>query len=149
MTKKDRHLAVFSDLYSIQLSKTRSITAPRPVVNASATAGARKMQSWLSEGTMVPYDAEIIVTYHLKKEIEYPFNSREVSKMTFEQVADRLLDLGFTEVYTLPLRDLKTGWIKKENSVLQVVIAGVESIRRGMALEYDKKITVQYHSFAK
>lgn len=106
-------------------------------------------QSWLSEGTMVPYDAEIVVTYHLKKEIEYPFNSREVSKMTFEQVADRLLYLGFTEVYTLPLRDLKTGWIKKENSVQQVVIAGVESIRRGMALEYDKKITVQYHSFAK
>lgn len=96
---------------------------------------------------MVPYDAEIIVTYHLKKEIEYPFNSREVSKMTFDQVVEVLVDLGFSEVYTLPLKDLKTGWIKKENSVQQVVIADVESIKRGMALEYDKKITVQYHSF--
>lgn len=105
-------------------------------------------QSWVGEGTMVPYDAEIKVMYHLKKEITYPFNSREISKMAYEQVVDALVDLGFTEVYTLPLRDLSTGWIKKENFVQQVVIADVESIKRGMTLEYDKKITVQYHSFA-
>lgn len=106
-------------------------------------------QSYVGEGTMVPYDAEIIITYHLKREIEFPFDQRMVTKMNFEQVADRLLDLGYTEVYTLPLKDLKTGWIKKEKSVQKILIAGVESVKKGIVLEYDKKITIQYHSFAK
>lgn len=106
-------------------------------------------QSHVSEGTMVPYDAEILVTYHLKREIKFPFNQRMVTKMTFEQVADALIDLGYTEVYTLPLKDLKIGWIKKENFVQQILIAGVESVKKGIVLEYDTKITIQYHSFAK
>lgn len=105
-------------------------------------------QSWVNSGTMVPYDAEIIITYHLKREIEFPFSARQVTKMTFDQVADALVNLGFTEVYTLPLKDLKTGWIKKENSVQQVVISGIDAIKKGMVLEYDKQITVQYHSFS-
>ena len=106
-------------------------------------------QSYVSEGTMIPYDAEIIVTYHLKREIEFPFNQKMVKKMDYEQVADMLLDLGYTEVYTFPLKDLKTGWIKKDKSVQQILIAGVESVKKGIVLEYDKKITIQYHSFAK
>lgn len=106
-------------------------------------------QSYVSEGAMVPYDAEIIITYHLKREIEFPFNQRAATKMTFEQVTDELLNLGYTEVYTLPLKDLKTGWVKKDKSVQQIVVPGVESIKKGMVFEYDKKITIHYHSFAK
>lgn len=34
-------------------------------------------------------------------------------KRDFDELAQELLNVGFTEVYTLPLNDLKTGWIKK------------------------------------
>lgn len=87
-------------------------------------------QTQIGQGAMVPYDAEILITYHQKREIEIPFNVREVTKMTYEQVADVLTGIGFTEVNTLPLKDLKTGWIKKVNSVRQVAVVGIENIKK-------------------
>ena len=106
-------------------------------------------QSWIEAGTMVPYDAEILISYHVKKEFVFPYSMRLMAKKNYEELAQELLEIGFTQVYTLPLNDLKTGWIKREFSVQNVVIAGVESIKRGMVLEHDRKITIQYHSFVK
>lgn len=106
-------------------------------------------QSWIDTGMMVPYDAEIIVTYHMKKEFAFPYSSRQMIKKDFDELAQELLNVGFTEVYTLPLNDLKTGWIKKDRAVQQVVVAGRESIKKGAILEHDVKITIQYHSFGK
>ena len=104
-------------------------------------------QSWLAEGTMVPYDAEIVITFHVKKEFEFPYSARQMIKRDFDQLASELVDIGFTEVYTLPLKDLTTGWIKKEIAVQQVLIEGIDTIKKGMPVEHDKKITIQYHSF--
>lgn len=104
-------------------------------------------QSWLAEGTMVPYDAEIVITFHVKKEFAFPYSARQMVKRDFDQLASELVDIGFTEVYTLPLKDLTTGWIKKDRSVQQVLIEGIEAIKKGMSIEHDKKITIQYHSF--
>ena len=106
-------------------------------------------QSWVAAGTMVPFDAKITITYHKKKEIEFPYPSRMMNKKDYKKVAQELRNAGFTEVYTLPLNDLKMGWYNKENSVKQVMIAGVDSIKKGMILEHDVKITIQYHSFRK
>lgn len=106
-------------------------------------------QSWIDIGTMVPYDAEIIVTYHMKREFAFPYSSRQMIKRDFDKLAQEILNVGFTEVYTLPLNDLKTGWIKKDRAVQQVVVAGRESIKKGVILEHDVKITIQYHSFGK
>lgn len=47
----------------------------------------------------------------------------------------------------MPLNDLKTGLIHKEYSVQQVGIVGVESIKKGMILEYDRKIIIEGKSF--
>ena len=104
-------------------------------------------QSWLAEGTMVPYDAEIVITFHVKKEFEFPYSAHQMIKRDFDQLASELVDIGFTEVYTLPLKDLTTGWIKKERAVQQVLIEGIDTIKKGMPVEHDKKITIQYHSF--
>lgn len=99
-------------------------------------------KSWIEAGTMVPYDAEIIVTYHLKKEFVFPYSLHLMAKRNYEDLVQELLEVGFTEVYTLPLNDLKTGLIHKEYSVQQVGIVGVESIKKGMILEYDRKIII-------
>ncbi len=106
-------------------------------------------QSWIEAGTMVPYDAEIVITYHLKKEFAFPYPMRLMVKRNYDDLAQELLEIGFTEVYTMPLNDLETGWIKKEFSVQKVLIAGVQTIKKGMLLDHDVKITIQYHSFAK
>lgn len=104
-------------------------------------------QSLLSNGTMVPFDAEIILTFHVKKEFVFPYSGRQMVKRNFEDLANELLKIGFTEIFTLPLKDLSTGWMKKEYAVQNVVIESVDAIKKGMILDYDKKITIQYHSF--
>lgn len=104
-------------------------------------------QSLLSNGTMVPFDAEIILTFHVKKEFVFPYSGRQMVKRNFEDLVNELLKIGFTEIFTLPLKDLSTGWMKKEYAVQNVVIEGVDAIKKGMILDYDRKITIQYHSF--
>jgi hypothetical protein len=39
--------------------------------------------------------------------------------------------------------------IKKDRTVQQVVVSGKDSIMKDSILEYDVKITIQYHSFGK
>lgn len=58
-----------------------------------------------------------------------------------------MVDIGFTQIYVSRLEDLKTGFLKRENSVSDVLIDGVDTIRGGMLLEYDRKINIQYHVF--
>lgn len=104
-------------------------------------------QSWIDSGTSVPYDAEIIITYHAKKDFAFPYSKRTMIGMGYKTLADELLDIGFTQIYTSRLEDLKTGFIKRENSVSDVIIDGIETIKSGMMLEYDREINIQYHAF--
>lgn len=104
-------------------------------------------QTCIAEGTMIPYDAEIEITFHAKKEIEFPYSTRQMIKRDFNQLVNEFANIGFTEVYTLPLKDLTVGWIRKERAVRRVMIEGIDTIKKGMLIEYDKKITIQYHSF--
>lgn len=71
-------------------------------------------QSFVDEGTMIPYDADIIITYHIKKQFMFPYSSNQMIKMNYNVLAQELSEIGFTEIYTFPLQDLKTGWIKKK-----------------------------------
>lgn len=54
---------------------------------------------------------------------------------------------AYIQVYVSRREDLKNGFLKRENSVSDVVMDGVDTIKRGMMLEYDRKISIQYHAF--
>ena len=54
---------------------------------------------------------------------------------------------AYIQVYVSKLEDLKTGFFKRENAISDVVMDGVDTIKRGMMLEYDRKISIQYHAF--
>ena len=90
-------------------------------------------------GEPVPYDAEIIITFHTKKEFAFPYSKRMMLNMGYKTLANELVDIGFTQIYVSRLEDLKT--------VSDVVIDGIETIRSGMMLEYDSEINIQYHAF--
>ena len=101
----------------------------------------------MEAGEPVPYDAEIIITFHTKKEFSFPYSKRMMLNMGYKTLANELVDIGFTQIYVSRLEDLKTGFLKRENSVSDVVIDGIETIRSGMMLEYDREINIQYHAF--
>lgn len=104
-------------------------------------------KSQFSNGEMVKYDEEILVTFHTKKEFEFPYSTRELINQNYKTLAQELMGIGFTKVYIAPLENLMTGWIKKDGTVKNVIIEDVNSIKKGMNIEYDREIIIQYHSF--
>lgn len=104
-------------------------------------------KSQFSNGEMVKYDEEILVTFHTKKEFKFPYSTREMINQNYKKLTQELMGIGFTEVYITPLEDLMTGWIKKDGTVKNVIIENINSIKKGMDIEYDREIVIQYHSF--
>lgn len=100
-------------------------------------------------GDAIPYDAEIIITYHAKKEIPFPFNARHCRKKNYLAIGDQLQELGFTEIYERPIRDLKTGWLVKDGSIEKVTIAGKDSFKKNEIYAFDDEIVIEYHTFKK
>ena len=104
---------------------------------------------YFESGDMIPYDAEIVITYHTKKEIPLPFSARHCRKKNCQTIGDQLQELGFTEIYEQPIRDLKTGWLVKDGSIEKVTIAGNDSFKKNEIHVFDDEIVIEYHTFKK
>lgn len=105
--------------------------------------------SYFNEGDLIPYDAEIIVTYHVKREIVVNFTEKDLRKLDYITVRSKLSELGFTEICERPIKDLVTGWIKKDGRVEKVVIGDEYPFKKNSVFEYDAKIIIEYHTFSK
>ena len=60
-----------------------------------------------------------------------------------------LHELGYTEIYTEKIADLVTGWIHKDGSIEYVLVNGKTKYKKGDMFNYDVKIVIAYHTFAK
>lgn len=104
---------------------------------------------YFQEGDQIPYDADIVITYHEKREITIPFSERSLRKMNYVEAGDKLQELGFTEIYEHPIRDLVTGWVKKDGAVEKITIGDVYPFKKNSVFTYDTKIVIEYHTFKK
>lgn len=52
-------------------------------------------ESWFEENDEFPYDAEIIITYHVKREIAFPLLSRQVHKKNYDDLLPTIVCYGF------------------------------------------------------
>ena len=69
--------------------------------------------------------------------------------MNYIKAGDRLLELGFTNIYERPIKDLKLGWLVQDGSVEQILIELEEEtlLETGRPYPYDAKLIVCYHTF--
>ena len=91
--------------------------------------------------------SKVSITYHEKQEITIPFDEGHFKKRNFVEVGDELQALGFSEIYELPIRDLTTGWLKKDGSVEKITIADNDSFKKNTAYKFDTPINIHYHTF--
>lgn len=103
--------------------------------------------SYFQEGDLIPYDAEIIITYHVKREISIPLSYNVLRKMNYVDASNVLRKLGFIKIYQQPIRDLVIGWIKKSGSVEKITIGDVCPFKKDSVFTYDAKIVIEYHTF--
>lgn len=106
-------------------------------------------QSAFSNQETAPYDAEIIITYHDKREILLPFSAKSLRKADHREIKQKLIDLGFTNVLEQPIKDLTTGWVKKYGSVEVVKFNNSREYKKGAIFQYDVPITIIFHVFKK
>ena len=69
--------------------------------------------------------------------------------MNYVEAGDRLQELGFTEIYEKPIRDLVTGWVKKDGTVEKVTVGGSSPFKKNGIFPYDVEIVIEYHTFKK
>lgn len=102
-------------------------------------------------GRTFEYDSEVIVAYHVKKEIVIPFPILTMFRQNYIIVGDRLQGLGFTEIYEKKIKDLVAGIIVKDGATEKVVVErpdGIEvPIQNGRSYPYDTNIIIYYHTF--
>lgn len=104
--------------------------------------------SFFEEGNIFNENNEIIITYHEKQEILMPFAEKHFRKRNYIDVNQELQTLDFSKICVHAIRDLTTGWFKKNGSVERVTISG-EKIQKNTVYKYDDKIVIEYHTFKK
>lgn len=73
-------------------------------------------------------------------------NSKDLLEDNYEIVTAYFKDLGFTNIKTLPLEDLKLGFLKKENAVDHILIDGQDVFKDGDSFLQDVPVVIYYHS---
>ena len=99
------------------------------------------------QGDMFLYDADIEVKYHSKKELEFPYTPRAVKKQNCGELLNKLHEIGFTEIKTMPIKDLTVGWLVKNDSIEKIKINHSENFKKDDIFCYDAPIVIYYHTF--
>ena len=104
---------------------------------------------------------EVIVSYHSLKPVPTPVptaaptetqisvtvNSKELSGKNYSDVLNILKEMGFTNIRSVGLGDLKKGWFYKEGNVKTVSIGDITKFFVGDVFEKDVEVVISYHSF--
>ncbi len=116
--------------------------------------------SVFKEGKVFNKDDAVIVYYHSYKpeenvedvelgenEARITVSSKDLIKLTYQEVVDKLEGLGFTNIKTEALGDLKKGWIHHEGDVDEISINGVKKFSATDIFNKNAEIVVTYHSY--
>ena len=117
-------------------------------------------QSKFSEKEIFDKDSEVIVSYHsYKKEeseeaqvltdqqIRVTIASKELLKKNYKEAEELLKEIGFSNIVSTALGDLKKGWLQKEGNIKSISIGGSTKFAVGDIFNKDAEILIEYHSF--
>lgn len=80
-------------------------------------------------------------------ELKLPFSSRDLRYEDYRDVETKLKKVGFTNIESVPMGDLITGWLFDEGEVDEVSIDGDTEFSRNSWYDEDAIIQIRYHSF--
>ena len=83
--------------------------------------------------------------------IRVPFSSRDLNGKRYQDAQAMLIDAGFTDIVTIPQKDLWDGFLHNDQGnigkVAQVTINGDERFREHDSFDKDSKIRIWYHTY--
>ena len=114
-----------------------------------------------SEGEIFEKSAEVIISYHSLKptpvptpepqaeegQVQITIAPKDLKGKNYQEVLSILEEIGFTNIKTNPLGDLKKGWLYDEGEVKEVSIAGATKFSVNDIFDRDIEIIITYHSY--
>lgn len=102
-------------------------------------------------GDVFPAKSQVYIVYHYKKNILMPYSQRHFKNRNYIEVGDELQEMGYTQIYERPIKDLITGLLKRNGSVERVLVEvdREQPIVRNASYLYDAKIIICYHTYQK
>ena len=99
------------------------------------------------KGDVFHESSGVVITYHDKAEISMPKSSHMYKNGNYLAVGDELADLGFSEIFERPIRDLTLGWLKKDGAVEMIEIGGKAVFKKNDVFVFDDKVVIEYHTY--
>ena len=81
-----------------------------------------------------------------KGEIKVTINPEDYIGMNYQEVEKKFIDMGFTNVKSIPNEDLITGWINKEGETDKITIDNSDFNKDDIFSE-NAEVIITYHSF--
>lgn len=91
--------------------------------------------------------SEILIYYHDILKLYIPHKNTYYKGKNYIDIKNDLEDLGFSNIETYALRDLKLGILKKPGSIVDVLVSGKSPYTIKTPYEYTTKIVIKYHSY--
>ena len=99
--------------------------------------------------TEFPFDAPVHILYHTFKKVSLGFSPQELRNSNVCDTVAYFKHQGFGVVKSVPIHDLKVGWLKIDGQVDRVLVDGFDRFRPDSQFPVDTEIIVYYHTFKK
>lgn len=127
-------------------------------LNSSDDKKAGKVKSVLigdveySKASTLNLFQPVFIKYHSEKkasdtQIKITKSSKKLKGEDYQDVVAELEKMGFSNIETVPLGDLKKGIIHKDGHVKEVSIGGETKFKDGEIFDMDAVVIVSYHSY--
>lgn len=121
---------------------------------------AQKKRFWIAFGIIfgllgllaIPTAIVIGVNNYNKKQealgkVQIGYSSDEFEDMNYEYAVEILETKGFSNIETIDLNDLVTGWLEADGEIEKITINGDEEFSSDSYFDKDSKIVITYHTF--
>ena len=105
--------------------------------------------SSFSSSSRFPYDARILITYHLVADIDVPMSSKAAKKLDYQEVEMQFREAGFVNVRTEAVYDLLMGWITKDGAVESISVNGESTFSEYTSFRPDVEVVITYHTLSR
>ena len=93
----------------------------------------------------------MLINHHNEQidgKIRVNYSASDFEGSNYEEVVSQLEKQGFTNITTIPVDDLITGWVTKDGEVEKVEIDGYSTFSSSSRFLPDVEIVVTHHTFS-
>ena len=82
-------------------------------------------------------------------ETKISINAKDYIGIQYKEVEEKFINMGFSNIKSVPKEDLIFGWFNKEGATDKITINNTDNFKKDEIFPKDADIIIYYHSFKK